>query len=194
VISILEYLTKKRFINSSHILPHPLSSWANSRTFWKMWWCALHHHGPQGAYHDIPSKARPLTSLLCRNPSLGLATKAKGLQGCEPRGSREVTSHTPGSVRKCEGVWGSVKEWTLTLPRQLPLWEMESQWTPETLESDCRGQTSMSYDVFYIIGNLLKRRCLKLARIAHLDIWNTSYGQKKRRESNCQFDSWPQKV
>jgi hypothetical protein len=49
---------------SSHILPHPLSSWANSRTSWGMWWCALHHHGSQGAHHDIPSKAHPLTSLL----------------------------------------------------------------------------------------------------------------------------------
>ncbi len=48
----------------------------------------------------------------CRNPSLRLATKTKGLQGCGPkgsprikaRGSLGVTSHTPGSVRKCEGV------------------------------------------------------------------------------------------
>jgi len=31
-------------------------------------------------------------------------TKAKGLQGCEPRGSPEVTSHTPENVIKCEGV------------------------------------------------------------------------------------------
>ncbi len=30
--------------------------------------------------------------------------KAKALQGCGPRGSRGITSHTPGSVRKCEGV------------------------------------------------------------------------------------------
>jgi hypothetical protein len=30
--------------------------------------------------------------------------KAKALQGCRPRGSRKVTSHTPGSVRKCEGM------------------------------------------------------------------------------------------
>jgi len=87
-----------------------------------------------------------------------------------------------------------MREWTLTLPRQLPLGEMDSRWTPETSESDCRGQTSISYGVLYIIGNLLKRRCLKWARIAHLDIWNTSYGQKKGRESNCQFDSQPQKV
>jgi len=28
----------------------------------------------------------------------------------------------------------------------------------------------------------------------HLDIYNTSYGRKKGRESNCQFDSWPLKV
>jgi hypothetical protein len=37
----------------------------------------------------------------------------------------------------------------------------------------------MVCDFFYIIGKLLERRCLKSACIAHLDIWNTSYGQKK---------------
>jgi len=51
----------------------------------------------------------------------------------------------------------------------------------------------MSCDILYIIEKLLERRCLKWARITHLDIWNTSYGQKKGRESNCQFDSRPQK-
>ncbi len=40
----------------------------------------------------------------CRNLSFGLATKAKGLQGCGPKESPGVTSHTPGNVRKCEGV------------------------------------------------------------------------------------------
>jgi len=39
-----------------------------------------------------------------RNLNFGLATKAKGLQGCGPKESSGVTSHTPGSVRKCEGV------------------------------------------------------------------------------------------
>jgi hypothetical protein len=47
----------------------------------------------------------------------------------------------------------------------------------------------MVCDVLYIIGKLLERRYLKWALISHLDIWNTSYGQKKGRESNCQFDS-----
>jgi hypothetical protein len=71
---------------------------------------------------------------------------------------------------------------------------MESRWTPETSKSNLRGQNSMACGVFYIIEKLLKRKCLKWARIAHSDIWNTSYGQKKGRESNCQFDSRPQKV
>jgi hypothetical protein len=87
-----------------------------------------------------------------------------------------------------------MREWTLTLPRQLPLWEMESRWSPKTSESNCTGQTSMSYGVLYIIGKLLERKCLKWACIAHFNIWNTSYGQKKGRESNYQFDSRPQKV
>ncbi len=51
----------------------------------------------------------------CRNPSLGLATKAKGLQGCGPRGSPGVTSHTPGNVRKCEGVNSHTPKATPTL-------------------------------------------------------------------------------
>jgi hypothetical protein len=52
----------------------------------------------------------------------------------------------------------------------------------------------MARGVLYIIEKLLERRCLKWARLAHLNISNTSYGQKKGRESNCQFDSRPQKV
>jgi len=87
-----------------------------------------------------------------------------------------------------------MREWTLTRPRQLPLGEMESRWTFEISESDCRGQTLMNYDVLYIIRKLLKRKCLKWVLLAHLNVWSTSYGQKKGRESNCQFDSRPQKV
>jgi hypothetical protein len=40
----------------------------------------------------------------------------------------------------------------------------------------------------------LKCRCPKWPRMCHLDICSSSYGQKKGRESNCQFDSRPQKV
>jgi hypothetical protein len=40
-------------------------------------------------------------------------------------------------------VWESVKEWTSTLPSEFPLWELKSWWTPESLESDCKGQNSL---------------------------------------------------
>jgi len=77
---------------------------------------------------------------------------------------------------------------------QLPLWEMESRWTPKTSKSNFRGQNSMTCGIIYIIEKILEHRYLKWACIAHLDIWNTSYGQKKAWETNCQFDSQPKKV
>jgi hypothetical protein len=46
---------------------------------------------------------------------------------------------------------------------------MESRWTPETLESDFRGQNPMACGVIYIIRKLLELRCLKWVRIAHLE-------------------------
>jgi len=103
--------------------------------------------------------------------ALGSRPRLRGLQGCGPRGSPGVkargspgvTSHTFGSVRKCEGV-------SPHTPKATPTWEMESQWTPKTSESDRRGQTSMSCGVLYIVEKILKRRCLKWARIARLDI------------------------
>jgi hypothetical protein len=36
--------------------------------------------------------------------ALGSRPRQKGLQGCGPKGSPGVTSGTPGSVGKCEGV------------------------------------------------------------------------------------------
>jgi hypothetical protein len=70
--------------------------------------------------------------------------------------------------------------------------------TPKTSESVLRGQNSMDGCALYINEKVLKCRCPKWARIAHLDIWNTSYGQKKAQELNSQdsasFDSRPLKV
>jgi len=72
--------------------------------------------------------------------------------------------------------------------------KMESSGTPENSEDDLRGQISLHCCVLYINGNFLKSRCLKWPRMGHLDICSPSYGQKKGRESNWQFDSRPQKV
>jgi hypothetical protein len=70
----------------------------------------------------------------------------------------------------------------------------ESSGTPKNSEFNCRGQNTSHWGVFYIIGKLLKCTCRKWPHIGHLDIYNTSYGKKKGRESNWQFDSQPLKV
>ncbi len=79
---------------------------------------------------------------------------------------------------------GEWENWTSTLPNELPLWELESQWTPKFSESNFRGQNTLDWRFPYIIEKPLEHRCLKWACMTHLDIWNTSYGQKKGKESN----------
>jgi hypothetical protein len=71
---------------------------------------------------------------------------------------------------------------------------MESSETPENSKDNLKGQISLPWCVLYINEKLLKRKCQKWPCIAHLDIYSPSYGQKKGRESNCQFDSRPLKV
>jgi hypothetical protein len=58
------------------------------------------------------------------------------------------------------------------------------KWTLEFSKRNFKGQNPSAERVLYIIGKLLKRKCLKCACIAHLNIWNTSYDQKKGREWN----------
>jgi hypothetical protein len=70
----------------------------------------------------------------------------------------------------------------------------ESSGTPENSEFDCRGQNTSPWGVLYTVGKVLNCTCPKWPRMSHLDICSTSYGQKKGRESNWQFDSRPLKV
>jgi hypothetical protein len=72
--------------------------------------------------------------------------------------------------------------------------KLESSGTPENSERDCRGQNSSHLSALGVIGKVLKCRCPKWPRMSHLDICSPSYGQKKGRESNWQFDSRPLKV
>jgi len=76
----------------------------------------------------------------------------------------------------------------------LKVGDLESSGTPERLEFDSRGQNTSHWGVLGVIGKVLKFRCPKCPRIGHLDICSPSYGQKKGRESNWQFDSRPLKV
>jgi hypothetical protein len=71
---------------------------------------------------------------------------------------------------------------------------LESSGTPENSELEFRGQNTSHWGVPYTIENFSKCRCPKWPRMNHLDICSPSYGQKKGRESNWQFDSRPLKV
>jgi len=84
-------------------------------------------------------------------------------------------------------VWG----WSLTLGK---VRDLEFSGTPECSELDSKGQNISHWGVLGVIGKGLKRRYRKWPRIGNSDICSPSYGQKKGRESNCQFDSRPLKV
>jgi hypothetical protein len=96
------------------------------------------------------------------NPNLRLVTKAKACKGEAKREAQESPLMFPG-------VQESVREWTLTLPSGLPLWELESQWTPKSLENDFRSQNPLDWGFPYIIGKFLELKCLKWACMTHLD-------------------------
>jgi hypothetical protein len=85
-------------------------------------------------------------------------------------GKCEVATHTPEN-----GTW-------------------ESSRTLENSKLNCKGQNTSHWSIPYTVGKVSKCRFLKWPHTSHLDIFSTSYGWKKGRESNCQFDSWPLKV
>ncbi len=87
-------------------------------------------------------------------------------------------------------LWPSVG-WSPTLGK---VGDLESSGTLECLELDSKAQNTSHWGVLGVVGKVLKRRYRKWPRIGHLNICSPSYGQKKGRESNWQFDSRPLKV
>jgi hypothetical protein len=84
-------------------------------------------------------------------------------------------------------VWG----WSPTLGK---VGDFESSGTPECLELNRKVRNTSHWGVLGVIAKVLKRRYRKWPCIGHLDICSPSYGRKKGRESNWQFDSRPLKV
>jgi len=66
------------------------------------------------------------------------------------------------------GVWEYVREWTFTLPNELPLWELKFRWNTKFSKSDCKGQIPLDWRVPYIVGKFLELRCLEWACMTHL--------------------------
>jgi hypothetical protein len=110
------------------------------------------------------------------------------LQGCKLRGN--FGFHIACS-KECKRVWGNEPSHS-QMNSHFGNWS--PKWTLKFLEGNFKGQNSLDGGVPYIIRSLLEHRCLKWACMTHLDIWNTSYGQKKGQESSWQFDSRPLKV
>ncbi len=98
-----------------------------------------------------------------------------------------VTSYAFGSAKECEGMNPHTPKWTPILGFRIPM----NSWI---FKGRLQGQNPLDWIFFYIIRKLLKCKCLKWVRTTNLDIWNISYGQKKGRKSNWQFDSWPLNV
>ncbi len=69
--------------------------------------------------------------------------------------------------------------------------DLESLGTPECSELNSKAQNTLHWSVLGVIGKVLKRRYRKWPHIGHLDIYNSSYGQKKGRESRPGIDLFP---
>jgi hypothetical protein len=117
----------------------------------------------------------------CCNPNVGLATKARACKGVGQEWSSIVTFHALGNVRECEGMSSHFGSWTLDGLSNLQnmITRVKTHWIVRFL---------ISLEIF------LERKCLKWARMTHLNDWNTSYAQKKGQKSNWQFESRPLKV
>jgi hypothetical protein len=76
-----------------------------------------------------------------------------------------ITFHVPGTVRECEGMNSHTPKWAPVLRVEVP---MNSWIFREWLQ----GSKPIGLKI-------LERKCLKWACMTHLDISNTSYGQKR---------------
>jgi hypothetical protein len=89
------------------------------------------HHSIQkilvSAWMSIVENGLTTWKLKCRNFNLGLATKARACKVAGQEGS--------------PGMKESAREWTLTLPKELPFWKLESDELPNVYKAITRVKT-----------------------------------------------------
>jgi len=126
--------------------------------------------------------------MLCHDPNVKFMTKTKSWKRCGVKMQLENHIHASKNLR----IWKIVKDWAHTLPSGFPLWELESLLNLKKLESNFRGQNSLDWRVFYIIGKFLKHRCLKWSCMT---IWVfITQVMVERKIGNQSANSWPIKV
>ncbi len=118
----------------------------------------------------LDSSSNDVVTALITPPVATLAlARDQGKGVARVQAKRKPGSHikTPGSARKCEGVDPHT-------PKATPMLGVGESWSPKrapkTSERVLRGQNSMAWCALYINEKVLKCKCLKWARIAHLDI------------------------
>jgi hypothetical protein len=79
------------------------------------------------------------------------------------------------NVNVATPLWGKCEDETRT-PK---IGNLESSGTPETLELNCRGQTTLPWGVLYIVGKVLKCRCRKWPCMNHSNIYSTQLWSKE---------------
>jgi hypothetical protein len=99
--------------------------------------------------------------------------QGKGLQGC---GLKERPGSHITCSRECQRMWGHEPSHS-QVNSHVGNWS--PKWTLKFSECNYMGQNPSIQRFIYIIGKLLTFKCLKWARITHLNIWNTSYCQMK---------------
>jgi hypothetical protein len=142
--------------------------------------CSVHH----------PQNLAIITNIVAFNVAT-LALGSRPRQGLARLRAKRKARESPRMLLGVQRVWGNEPSHS-QVNSHCGSWS--PKWTLKFSKHDCRGQNPSVLKVLYIIDKILKRRCLKWARITHLDIWNTSYDQKKGQEWNYQFDSRPLKV
>jgi hypothetical protein len=86
-------------------------------------------------------------------------------------------------------LWGSVR-----VKSTLPKLGLGSPLGLPKLQSSIVGVKILALGCSLYHWKAIEGRCRKWPLMSHLDIYNTSYGKKKGRKSNWQFDSRPLKV
>jgi hypothetical protein len=96
---------------------------------------------------------------ICCNLSLGLVIEARAYKVEGQEWAWESHFMIP-RVQK------SVREWTLTLPSELPFWELKSQWTPEF------GLSNFQRPIAGIKSHWIETFLISLESSWNVNVWN----------------------
>jgi hypothetical protein len=84
---------------------------------------------------------------------------------------------------------GEFKGWSPMIPKCTPALGVAFVWELQMFKALVEKEKNTKLGPPDTIRKFLKRKCLKCPRIVHLDLICMSYGQKKGRELNWEFDS-----